>query len=90
MLKEPENDVLNQRVLPEGPLKQLLVEYVGNKLQPENGEVTVEMLVSAMADEFPEFVLVVAEENFLRGYKQALDDMDRINTSQMTIQEQKK
>lgn len=90
MLKEPENDVLNQRVLPEGPLKQLLVEYVGNKLQPENGEVTVEMLVSTMADEFPEFVLVVAEENFLRGYKQALDDMDKFNSSQTMSQEQKK
>lgn len=90
MLKEPENDILNKKVLPEGPLKQLLVEYVGNKLQPENDEVTVEMLVSTMADEFPEFVLVVAEENFLRGYKQALDDMDKFNSSQTMSQEQKK
>ncbi len=81
MLKEPENELLNKKVLPEGPLKQMLVEYVGNKLKPENDEVTAEMIVTTIAEEFPEFVLIVAEENFLRGYKQALDDMEHFNAS---------
>jgi hypothetical protein len=83
-LQEPENDTAKKVVLPEGPLKEMLVNYVGQKLQPENDEVTVEMLVSAIAEEFPEFVLVVAEENFIRGYKQALEDMDSFNSSQQT------
>ena len=83
-LQEPENDTAKKVVLPEGPLKEMLVNYVGQKLQPENGEVTVEMLVTAIAEEFPEFVLVVAEENFIRGYKQALEDMDKFNSSQQT------
>lgn len=83
-LQEPENDTAKKVVLPEGPLKEMLVNYVGQKLQPENDEVTVEMLVSAIAEEFPEFVLVVAEENFIRGYKQALEDMDKFNSSQQT------
>ena len=83
-LQEPENDTAKKVVLPEGPLKEMLVNYVGQKLQPENDEVTVEMLVSAIAEEFPEFVLVVAEENFIRGYKQALEDMDNFNSSQQT------
>jgi hypothetical protein len=34
------------------------------------------MIVHAMADEFPEFLLAVAEENFIRGYQQALYDVD--------------
>ena len=29
-----------------------------------------------MATEFPEFVLAVAEENFIRGYRQAFTDME--------------
>jgi len=57
-------------------MKQYLVDYVGNKLDlcQESHEITVEMIVEVMAEEFPEFVLAVAEENFLRGYKQAMQD----------------
>lgn len=84
MSEELENDTAKKVVLPEGPLKEMLVNYVGQKLQPENDEVTVEMLVTAIAEEFPEFVLVVAEENFIRGYKQALEDMDKFNSLQGT------
>ena len=29
-----------------------------------------------MANEFPEFLMAVAEENWVRGYHQALDDVD--------------
>ena len=34
------------------------------------------MIVDVLADEFPEFVLAVAEENFIRGYKQAFADLE--------------
>ena len=34
------------------------------------------MIVEVMAQEFPEFVLALAEENWVRGYQQALDDVD--------------
>ena len=57
-------------------LKEIFVQYIGNKLQPETDEVTVEMAVQVLADEFPEFLLAIAEENFLRGYQQAVTDMD--------------
>jgi len=33
------------------------------------------MAVEVFAAEFPEFLLAVAEENFLRGYEQALTDV---------------
>ena len=57
-------------------LKKWLVNYVGEKHDPENGEVTVEMIVETMAIEFPEFIMAIAEENWVRGYHQALDDVD--------------
>lgn len=58
------------------PMKEWLVDYVGNKLQPQNNEVTVAMIVESMAQEFPEFVMALAEENFIRGYQQAFADLE--------------
>jgi hypothetical protein len=66
----------NTTVQKDNPMKTWLVEYVGNKINPENGEVTVEMIVEAMAEEFPDFLMLVAQENWLRGYQQALHDVD--------------
>ena len=62
----------------EGPLKQMLVDYVGEKHTPENGEVTVEMIVETVASEFPDFLLVVAKENWIRGYQQAMFDVENL------------
>ena len=71
-----ENPDLLKLVEPDTEIKNLLVEYIGKKLNPENNEVTIEMVSKTMAKEFPEFLLVVAEENWIRGYHQALDDVD--------------
>ena len=60
----------------EAPIKNWLVEYVGAQKTPENDEVTTEMIVECMAKEFPEFLMTVAEENWVRGYRQALADID--------------
>ena len=57
-------------------IKSWLVNYVGNQYNPENNEVTVGMIVDTMAQEFPEFLLAIAEENWVRGYHQALDDVE--------------
>ena len=75
--KEAEkNPTLKEVVEPANDLKNMLVEYVGEKLSPDTGEVTVAMIVDVLADEFPEFVLVLAEENWIRGYHQALEDVE--------------
>jgi len=34
------------------------------------------MAVQVFAAEFPEFLMAIAEENFLRGYEQALIDVE--------------
>jgi hypothetical protein len=68
-----ENPNLQEVVDPQdSPMKEWMVTYVGTRFDKE--DVTVEMIVDVMANEFPEFLLAVAEENFLRGYSKGLED----------------
>ena len=34
------------------------------------------MIVETIAEEFPSFLVAVAEENFIRGYFQAMNDVE--------------
>jgi len=70
-----ENGLLKKVITIDGELKEFLINYAGNKLQPENDEVTVGIILEAIASEFPELLLAVAEENYLRGYAKGLDDI---------------
>lgn len=72
-------NIKEREVIPDNPLREMFVSYVGEKKQPEDGKVTVDMVVSVLADEFPEFVLAMAEQNFLQGYRQAFKDMEKMN-----------
>jgi hypothetical protein len=74
-----EEKVEERQVVADNPLKEMFVNYVGEKKQPEDGKVTVEMITEALAEEFPEFVLVMAERNFLQGYRQAFSDIEKWN-----------
>ena len=71
-----ENPTLTEEVEPDNELKTWLVDYVGDKSKPEDGQVTVENIVEVIANEFPEFLMVIAEENWIRGYHQALIDVE--------------
>lgn len=75
-------------VAADNPLKQMLLEYVGNKFVTEEDEgefeVTVQMIVDALAHEFPEFVMIMAEENWIRGYQQGIDDATRLHPESPT------
>jgi len=66
------NPMLAMKVNTDTKLKEYLVEYVGTKLDEE--EVTVNMIAEVIAADFPEFAFAYAEENYLRGYQQGLDD----------------
>lgn len=70
------NPELLMPVKKDSELKSQIVDYVGNQFKPEDGNVTVEMVIQAMATEFPEILLAVAEENFIRGYQQGLLDQN--------------
>lgn len=86
--KSPE---LEKKVEPDTPIQRWLLGYVGQNYEAElsrakietgkniewNGDVTVEMIVDVMAKEFPDFLFAIAEENFIRGYRQAFSDLDQ-------------
>jgi len=59
-------------------LKEYMIDYVGNRHNKKDDNVTVEMVVDTLTKEFPEFLLIIAEENYIRGYEQALDDVNSI------------
>jgi len=70
-----ENSLLDSKVDEDSKLKEIIVNYIGQKVNPEDQKVTVEMALDVFAEEFPEFVLALAEENFIRGYNQAMNDV---------------
>tara|TARA_R100000008_G_scaffold80656_1_gene63220 strand:+ start:4420 stop:4752 length:333 start_codon:yes stop_codon:yes gene_type:complete len=68
---------LENIVVPNSSLKKMVINYVGQIVKPLDDEVTVEMVISVLADEFPEVIMPLAEENWMRGYEQALADVDK-------------
>tara|TARA_Y100000034_G_C6877625_1_gene401637 strand:- start:1384 stop:1710 length:327 start_codon:yes stop_codon:yes gene_type:complete len=71
-----ENPDLKEAVECRNDLMSFIVQYVGEKTKPENNDVTVENIVDVFAADFPEFLMAVAEENWIRGYHQALEDVE--------------
>ena len=79
-----QNPMLHVAVRKNTPLKEMIVNYVGNRFATKQDEgdyfVTVQMVAETLAEEFPEFLMVMAEENWIRGYQQGLDDAELRNT----------
>lgn len=75
-MNDKEDELAKEVVNKDSELKEIFIDFVGRRLQPDNGEVTVEMCVEVFAQEFPEFLLLVAQENFLRGYSQCMKDVE--------------
>ena len=75
-----ENPDLEKPVETTTGLRELVVDYIGNRLNAEE-VITVDMAVEVFAAEFPEFLMAIAEENFLRGYEQALVDVESSTSS---------
>ena len=85
-----ENPTLKESVQSDNELKAWLVNYVGEKTKPADGNITVEMIVDVLAKEFPEFLMVVAEENFIRGYQQAALDFETADEKGKKLNKRKK
>lgn len=68
--------VLDEVIKADNGLKNLLVQYAGDKLNPKDNNITIEMMIEVIAEEFPEFVMTLAEENWIRGYEQGINDVD--------------
>ena len=77
-MRQEDLSLKNKVVKNDTELKEWIVKYVGNKLQPKDENVTINMILAIIADEFTEFLLVIAEENYIRGYEQALGDVQEL------------
>ena len=80
-MKNP--DLVKQVVPTESELKSIIVNYVGKHLNPESDEITVENIVDVFAEQFPEFLLAIAEENWVNGYTQALKDTEYVENGKL-------
>lgn len=87
-MKNPE--LLKEVIPTETELKEVIINYVGKVLNPESEAITVEQIVEVFAKEFPEFLLVVAEENWINGYTQALKDTETVKDGITGIHTEKK
>ena len=77
------NDTLTEPVQEDSQMKSWIVNYVGSVQEELTTEITVGMIVETMAKEFPEFLMAIAEENWIRGYHQALEDVDAGRNAQL-------
>ena len=62
-MKEQDLSTLNDEVKKDNDLKEYIINYVGQREEPDDDKVTVSMVVDALAEDFPELVLCISEEN---------------------------
>ena len=73
----------------ESDLKDIIINYVGKIADPKDDAVTVEHIIDVFAEQFPEFLLALAEENWINGYTQALNDLKYTNKNEKLHQTKK-
>ena len=66
--------ILDKVVEAGNELQEDLVRHVRNRINED--QVTLGQVIGILASEFPELVITIAEENWIRGYKQGLDDAE--------------
>ena len=66
--------ILDKTVEVRNELQEDLVRHVKNRINED--QVTLGQVIGILASEFPELVITIAEENWIRGYKQGLDDAE--------------
>lgn len=74
-MKDSEMSTLQDKVQNDNELKNYIINYTGRKKDPDDEQVTLEMVIDVLAEDFPELVLCMSEENWVRGYQQALTDV---------------
>lgn len=74
------NPDLSKEIYPsESELKEIIISFMGTTSDSVNEKVTVEKVIDLFAEQFPELLVVVAEENWINGYTQALNDLEYSN-----------
>lgn len=70
------NESIQEPIQPDSQLMEMIVQYTGMKFQPADEQVNLQMIISTLAEEFPSLILALSEEQFVRGYEQALEDVE--------------
>ena len=65
----------NNQPTSDNDLKEYIINYVGEKKDPEDEQVTIGMIIDVLSKDFPELILCLSEENWIRGYQQGLTDV---------------
>mgnify|MGYP001600932890 CR=1 FL=1 len=68
------NGILDKAVEVRNKLQEDLVRHAGSRINQQEDQVTIGQVIGVLASEFPELVITIAEENWIRGYKQGLED----------------
>ena len=75
-MEESDFSMLNTKPDANNELKEYLINYTGTAKDPDDENVTLEMIIDVLSENFPELVLCLSEENWIRGYNQALTDVE--------------
>jgi len=68
------NGILDKVIEVRNELQEDLVRHAGSRINQQEDQVTIGQVIGVLASEFPELVITIAEENWIRGYKQGLED----------------
>ena len=70
-----ENEVVYNE---DSELRKMIMEYVLSRYTYEDELVTEEMILEVLIEEIPDIIFILSEENFFRGYEQALIDLKSV------------
>lgn len=88
-MEQDSKDKLDEQVTPDNPLKEMFLDYVGTKMGVEDGgAITIDMCVRTLAEEFPEFLEPVCEQNYMLGYYHCQEDFKAWLDSQAEEQDE--
>ena len=73
-MKDVLEDLAKKVVEEDNDFKIMILEYI--KKNVEKKEITIEDVGITMTEKFPEFILAIAEKNWVHGYTQALNDVE--------------
>lgn len=66
--------ILDKVVEVRNEIQEDLVQHVRNRTNED--QITLGQVIGILASEFPELVITIAEENWIRGYQQGLEDAE--------------
>ena len=75
-------------------IKEIILEYISSNNSNNSNtipiDITIEMVIDTLSKEFPELLLPIAEENYIRGYHEAMDNLNQVEEEMRKQKKEKK